>query len=664
MPYKDFSSFTNIRQLSEHDDDFNQVLTAHSCVSPEADKFFDDDYFLIYRRSEYEAQIELLCAKIFRALTGYGPSIEIVQQEKRFYIASRRIKGFNKGYPPLHDSTRFDAMTGNAATRILYYFLCGTDNHQGNFGYQTIDEHTKDEHTNVWRIDMAEAFDFYMLHEDLSLDSLQEIPYIVEKRFNGDDPRLLPPDYVFSAPFQREKNAMIRKIAETPFAEFESLINETLTTDHYAHLEAMHQLMLNFFSYSKKKTTRLRHDFANVQPHEHSLDVLINLFRIRHQRWQELVSAHPAFLQSARLADPKSFSQAMELYQDSDVELTTLPPESPSALPVMAAPYDSKRLFHVFPDTYFLRKSEDCFSSDILGEAYQAIQPTEDGMTWLAEYYAAKYDVTILPHCDFTSEDSEDEPYFAPDCLYDTGTKPTRYDFVLQTILKLRQSPAPLKIGFALMTGSHCSAVVYEKTDSDETIYQFDSLGDDAPCESIVSTILTKKYMEPFADTQLFVNTDGIQADSSSCYLFTFYTLKELLKRQDMKGSLRQVQIAYETKYVDGHPIRREYNKCHLPVNCLKVAQRPSAVPPELLDTKIKTDVTLSSWRQRHTIIKDLRSEAGREYPGQSINTGILDYGLKMRQKAYGFFCPQPQASTSSSSSSSSDCSHAPVTTL
>lgn len=58
--------------------------------------FFDDDYFLLFRRSEYAAQIELACSKIFKGLMGYGPELEIIKENNEFYIASRKIKILEK----------------------------------------------------------------------------------------------------------------------------------------------------------------------------------------------------------------------------------------------------------------------------------------------------------------------------------------------------------------------------------------------------------------------------------------------------------------------------------------------------------------------------------------------------------------------------------------
>lgn len=205
MPYRDFSSFHNIKLLfGSPKEGLNYGYTCTPHLQPDQSPSFDDDYFLLFRRSEYAAQIELACSKIFKGLMDYGPELEIIKENNEFYIASRRIKNFREGCPDLKEQNQFQNIKGLAAMFIICYFLCETDMHSGNFGLQDIGDEKR-----AFRIDMAESLDYEMLRTTLTLSSLQKIPYIVEQHYHGVDQSSLPQSYVSSESFQNEKIARV-----------------------------------------------------------------------------------------------------------------------------------------------------------------------------------------------------------------------------------------------------------------------------------------------------------------------------------------------------------------------------------------------------------------------------------------------------------------------
>lgn len=310
MSYKDFSSFDNITlAFGNPEEDANYGFTASPIVPCKKHDEFDDIFFLIYRRSEYAAQIELACAKIFKMIMGYGPEMEILQDGDKFYIASRKIKDFKEGYPNFENEDNYQNITGIAETRILYYFLCGTDNHSENYGMQKIGLLEKS-----FRIDMPEAFDFEMLNEHLKLSSLEQIPYIVEKNFEGDNPNYLPQSYVSSTYFQKEKQEIIKRIAETPFSKFEQVLKDTMTVDHYSHLETMMKHMMKYIDLDDSQLQSMQEELLKINPEQHSLSNMIGLLKSRHQRWCQLSAENPVITQDLSLSDPVRFLAELNIY--------------------------------------------------------------------------------------------------------------------------------------------------------------------------------------------------------------------------------------------------------------------------------------------------------------------------------------------------------------
>lgn len=308
---KDFSFFHNIHLLfGEPEVGMNYGYTASPVFSPSQNDSFDDEYFLLYRRSEYAAQMEVVGAKIFKSLMGYGPELEIIKEKEEFFIASRKIHAFKEGFP---NKENLDQFHGLAAMYVLCYFLCETDMHTGNFGFQNTDSSKR-----IFRIDMAESLDFDMLKIPLELSSLKKIPYIVEENYYGTDENFLPRSYVSSERFQKEKNTMIQLIAHTPFSFFEAIIRETVTSDLYAHKQA---LLTKFTKLIDQEETiaEMKVDFSKIDHSECDQASLIELLKNRHQQWQQL-ALEKNIEQDDSLADPGLFLEALSRVQDNESE--------------------------------------------------------------------------------------------------------------------------------------------------------------------------------------------------------------------------------------------------------------------------------------------------------------------------------------------------------
>lgn len=302
MPYKDFSDFKDIQlKFGNVEESLNYGYTASPNFSCENHPLFENDFFLLYRRSEYAAQIEVACAKIFKKLTGYGPELEIVKQDEKFYIASRRIKNFTEGCPTFENPSQYEHTRGLAAIFVIWYFLCQTDTHSGNYGLSNLSPERK-----AFGLDMAEALDFEMLKTALELSSLQRIPYIVERHYQGVSEQSLCRDFVASPFFQGEKIALIKLIANTPLVEFETIIREVVTSNFYEHLQTMFHQIPAFANDEFKES------LAKTEPSDYSIDALIKFLEKRHQQWQFL--AVEDLTQDYSLAENLRFMQEANLY--------------------------------------------------------------------------------------------------------------------------------------------------------------------------------------------------------------------------------------------------------------------------------------------------------------------------------------------------------------
>lgn len=299
--------------------------------------------------------------------------------------------------------------------------------------------------------------------------------------------------------------------------------------------------------------------------------------------------------------------------------------------------YDDSHYFHIFPDPQFLKKGGTHFTSDILGKPYAAVQPTAEGMKWLAEYYFKKHQLVILTNYNPKFKDKTNG-------WYDTTGISGRYDFILDSILQLRQSKDTLKVGFVIYSGSHACMVIYEKINEKEWIYQFDSLGTDGPFDSIVYAIHTKKYDHAFNGAQIIINTDSIQTDITTCTLFSFYMVKDLLRREILP-LLRNIELKERRITVQDQLLTRQYYECHLPIHCLKIAQNKRLVTEDLLQYNVKGEETLASYRKRYSVTMSLTSSTGEVFQDVEVNKRIFDYGLKLRKRAQLFFSLPDQKS-------------------
>ncbi|STX50849.1 Uncharacterised protein [Legionella busanensis] len=315
MTYKSFKDFSNIKlKFGSPEQGFNYGYTALPNFACKDSAFFDNEFFILYRRSEYAAQVELACAKIFQQLMGYGLEMEILEENNQFFIASRKIKNFSEGCYGLTEQD-FLKVKGLISIFIIWYFIGQIDTHSGNYGLADLDNKCL-----AFGLDMAEALDFEMLKEPLKLSALKKIPYIVEENYEGVSELILPKNFVASKSFQDEKFAMITLIADTPFTVFESIIRETITSSLSVHRRIMLEKSL---VHVEDESTRelIQASLNQSDPEDYSVDALIRYLKSRYEKWKLLVKENleQDFAQDFSLADATLFLKESEKYHNDDL---------------------------------------------------------------------------------------------------------------------------------------------------------------------------------------------------------------------------------------------------------------------------------------------------------------------------------------------------------
>ncbi|WP_131783289.1 hypothetical protein [Legionella gresilensis] len=315
MTYKSFKDFSDIKlKFGSPEEGFNYGFTALPNFACKDSAFFDNEFFILYRRSQYAAQVELACAKIFQQLMGYGLEMEIVQENNQYFIASRKIKNFSEGCYGLTEQDSLK-VKGLISIFIIWYFIAQTDTHSGNYGLAALDNKKL-----AFGLDMAEALDFEMLGESLELSALKKIPYLVEKNYEGVSELILPKNLVASRTFQDEKFAMIKLIADTPFTVFEAIIRETITSSLSIHRKIMLEKSL---AHVEDESTRelIQASLKQSDPEDYSVDALIRYLKSRYEKWKLLVKENlkEDFAQDYSLADSTLFLKETEKYNNDDL---------------------------------------------------------------------------------------------------------------------------------------------------------------------------------------------------------------------------------------------------------------------------------------------------------------------------------------------------------
>lgn len=307
MPYKsltDFSSLT-LKFGTPGSLNYGYLATPKFTITPS--DFFEDDFLVIYRRSEFSAQKEVVMAEIYKFLTGYAPEVYVVTDDKEnFYIATRRIKNFEEGLAFFNKKTGYEKARNLAALHIISYFFAESDMHSGNYGTQF-----SNQLTNIFKIDNAESLNFDIMRAGLHVDALKQLPYCTVAGFHGVSENKIPKTVVQSNHYQREKMNIIQKIAKTDFKIFVDILDKHLTRDEFSHRKEILKHMLNMPWCTTSMATAFREEFNKINSKYYTHEALIAKLFFRHEQLKQILQ-HDDLKQDYSLANPNHFQMVIQ----------------------------------------------------------------------------------------------------------------------------------------------------------------------------------------------------------------------------------------------------------------------------------------------------------------------------------------------------------------
>lgn len=250
--------------------------------------------------------------------------------------------------------------------------------------------------------------------------------------------------------------------------------------------------------------------------------------------------------------------------------------------------------------------SDDCFRKEktlgqlLSNEYIETAKPTHQGMLLLADYYLNKLNIQIIPLP--TKENVNDE------------------DPLCKEIQKIRSSGiSKCKVGFIYdPERGHGIPIVYEKNDDKETLFAFNSTGE------------SKIYLNfpgLFSKTEIYISTDLIQTDYSSCYNYAFFILKEALQIENLKDALRNIE-KIETPSLP----HERYFSCQIPILFLKGSQLSKAISTSNFSYTVKKNgETLEQHRNRYS--RPIKVKIKEKILVYHINIYIKKYGYDNRKR-------------------------------
>jgi hypothetical protein len=249
--YKNLADY-NIQRLpsSRPEDARIQYLAQEKIKSRVDDPMYSDQWYILMREGKMGAQIEKAVSILYKYFFGYSTDINIIREEKDYYVASRGIKNFTTWTASIcnnlivtqpdgtlffvQDNTKYP-IVGLGALCALTTFFRESDSNTENFGIQIIDNIAR-----AFKIDNEKALNFFNEDEDHSEKENSENENIedenrsekenIEDEIRSDSTRFLKQDITKSGWFQKEKQDMLNKIAQTDFSIIENILRENITS--------------------------------------------------------------------------------------------------------------------------------------------------------------------------------------------------------------------------------------------------------------------------------------------------------------------------------------------------------------------------------------------------------------------------------------------------
>jgi|GEM_PF-4355105 len=290
--FKTFADYTDMKDLlgkvhsSKSSQALRPYLVKEKVKSREDNPMYTDHWYLLLRRGLFGAQVEKAMAEIDLYFLGYSTDIEIIKEGENYYVASREIKAFTEwaycsnkvttladGTLALANKKSHTIIKGMGTVFTLADFFGISDPHEHNFGIQ---ENEKE--CLIFQIDKEHSFDFKEKDEEGYHNFETELS---NGMFSG-----LKASLAETAWFKQEKQALLRKIAETDFSIIENILRKNITSNQLESSRWLRNYMLKFGTDYEKKTfsdPKVSRQFDEADESQHGVESIIQKLRKKHE---------------------------------------------------------------------------------------------------------------------------------------------------------------------------------------------------------------------------------------------------------------------------------------------------------------------------------------------------------------------------------------------
>jgi hypothetical protein len=293
--YKLLTDYTQVQPMPEFNLATGNARYTAVAESPlrQSGPYYDEKWFILMRAGLYRAEIEKAMAELYHHFMGYGPEIDIIQENNNYFIASHNIARFvswldasrslvlkDDGSLVFVDGATEKPVTGLGYISVLTQFFADGDLHGSNFGIQV--------NTTAclsFKIDNEKALEFFSEGKMGHMLLEQELKSRALNSSVTKDITKLPW-------FISEKQTMRKKIAMTDFSVIETILRRNITSNKLASIRWLmcHMLKNPSVGVLADDLHATLHNIDKENPAEHGVDAIIKTLRLRHEKLREEVS--------------------------------------------------------------------------------------------------------------------------------------------------------------------------------------------------------------------------------------------------------------------------------------------------------------------------------------------------------------------------------------
>lgn len=258
----------------------------------------NNSWKLVMRRGLFLSEVEKAMSEIYAHFLGYSTDIDLVEENGDYYAARRKFRHFKvfedmenpcvirkegeffyvKNYLLLEDGSlikdnKIKKFAGLAKIAVLTRFFGESDADTFNYGIQETDTEIRAIH-----FDNEHAFTF---QEDTS-----NFPDI-----ENDLADMFGKKFIEMAWFQREKQDMLKKIANTNFSIIERIVRKNITVSRLEEARWTLTKILNnvsvFPEYDRKKAQQELDELNTLDESKYDVGQIIKELKTRHQKLRD-----------------------------------------------------------------------------------------------------------------------------------------------------------------------------------------------------------------------------------------------------------------------------------------------------------------------------------------------------------------------------------------